>query len=204
MCIAAMALALWSCTPTGDPAPTASSSNEFGFEYDRSGFDPRPHDHRSLGLYRLQGTVSPAHERFQGKPALCTEQTFSLDHAYHIANELHTAWHRFEEVSARVIDSVTVEITEYDVEIMCNPRESGGMICITEATLGVAMTTEGGGDPAFEDKGWSAYFHASGPASCGAADHRVDQAAVTATEQTIVELYKSVERTDREYLGIDE
>ncbi len=192
-------LSAGACTTDG---PVTADESPF----DHSAFDPRPHDYRTLGLDLLSSTVRPMTVLMNNEPDRCGEQEFPFEHTFYVADQAHTAWHRYEEDSFRTFDNVIVTIDEYEVEIECHPhpKDSDDLYCITRVSLGLDLETSGGGGPTLTDHGWISFFWISYPESCSEANHRVDYAATQATEGAIGELFKRVEATDKEYLGLTE
>jgi len=139
---------------------------------------------------------------FQNEPDRCGEQEFSFDHAFYIADQVHTAWHVYEESSPRIFEKVLVTVTEFEPTIEChpNPKRVGEVYCFTAVSLGLDLETSGGA-PTLKDHGWISAVRISFPESCDEANHRVDTEAAAATEGAVADLFKNVERTDQE-LGL--
>ncbi len=184
------------CTTDGGQS-NSTEYQEVEIEYDHTPYHTRPHDYAFVGLELLEGVFQVSEEPIADEPAACTGQFFAYDHIQYIANEVHTAWHIYEEDSPRTFDAVLIEVTEYTVSLQCEPSDTGPLFCFTDVAFGLKMTTSGGGGPTLVDTGWSGYTHASHPTDCTQANHRVDMAASTAVEQTLAELYKRVETTDQ-------
>lgn len=189
-----------SACASGDNAAEIVPADQSGF--DHSSFDPRPHDYRTLGLDRLSGTIRPTTVLMTNERDLCGEGEFPFDHTFYIADQIHTAWHIYEEDSPRTFDNVVVTITEYAMVLECHPHPKNpeDLQCITQIDLGVDLLTEGGGGSTLKDHGWAGFYWVSFPESCAEANHRLDFVASKATAGAISELFKSVEQTDAEML----
>ena len=197
----AVVLLLGACATDSAPDGPVTADQS---PYDHSSFNPRPHDYRTLGLDRLSGTLQPTTVLMNDEPDLCYEAEFPFEHTFYVADQIHTAWHVYEEESDRTFDNVVVTIDEYDPRIECHPSPEAqdGLYCLTRVSLGIDLETSGAGGPTVTDHGWVEFFWTSYPETCAEADHRLDLVASKATEGAIDDLFKNVERMDREELGL--